>query len=1730
MRNRTIRRAAAVFLTICLVVPMVVSGGAAQKTKAADASWAGEVGDTDQDGRIDVSDLIRIKKNASESAGEQFDLNNDSACDDADATLMREFLVGKICSFYRPDTSSVNNDTHVYTVTDELDREMYSSGAAKDEKAVGMRYFLHFGTEESNPLYSVSKILETNSTAYQSSDAWEAAGGGAVGTKHWWGEPLFGYYTSLDAWVMDRDVQMLTDAGIDFLAVDMSENVIYEEQLTLLLQTLNKYYQQGFEVPKVTFTSISNESVSTALTAFYDNTAYSHLWYKRGGEVVKDTDGLSPKTVRAARSFGAAMSESAFYGSKENHQRSYNGTIHVADEDASLWGYNFAWEFEKAIADDPGIILVESWNEWTSERTAASDDSKPIVLSGNADMANSSDLQPMNGGYGDDYYMQLVDHIKQFKGSGITNRNLNTAAQTEGVSIDINGEFSQWNKVNTHYLDYTGDIADRDAEGYETGVPNKAVAIKIDRLNENDPMSFITKEAYAGGSMVSFKAYVPEGVSWWAVSWTTDPADTDLYKWTGGTAYGQVMTSTFGAWADYSVTLPDDGNNYYIYIVGAKGEWNGTKLLIDDFKITKGSDEALDQFTDGVDTGLFSIAGNDVVSLTTVKSEDSVIKYTDTTGRNDISRMKMTTDGTNLYCLVETVDAIRGFGSANCMSLFISTGNTGGCWNQYEYVVNRDSSKAADGKLTVEKYVGGRWTEAGSAAYRMEGNKLQLAISLSVLGCDDAFSLEFKWADNYSQDDIYSFYTKGDAAPYGRFNYVYEVTGKAAAIDQKLLSDEAGKMNVITKKAYPGGSEIAFRAYVPQGTNWWGISWTTDKADTDLYKWTSGKAYGQLMTSTVGAWADYSVTLPDDENQYYIYLVADKGSDCTATEPLLIDDFTITSGGVTEKDTFNGGLTHGLFDMTEKDGSGRTVVGLQTIEKTASGNKAAAIHVKHLNANGGQLNFITQDAYPGGSTVSFRAYVPEGVSGSWWGVNYVTDPSAADIYGCASKNLMSISKFGTWADYSVTLPNDGNYYYVYVGGPAGNEWGDNNLLVDDFKVTNASGSLIAKDNFNDGFGKGIFRVTTMTGSNVAVSLEEVEETVKADQAAAIKVANLCGDTGKMNFITANPYPAGSTITFDAFVPAEVGTDVWWAVDWTTDPASAGMYDHGSSGQSMASVKGEWANYTVNLPAEGGPYYFYIVGPAGDAAWKDSGNPLSLLVDNVKVISASGNIMAEDDFDHDFAEGIFSVTEGNAVSLVTRDTADDGAGIAFTAYAAPTVNRNVSADTAEQLDDAYKKLSEAGFNKAIALHEGCSTATAESGNIQDTIKLRSAVTEQAAAVVLDIADKYGVKYYVKDWSFYGLGGTATDEHGFSASQVNKETDFQSIISTMFGTTSPYIKHNAYAGNFAFDEPYVKDLEKVQWQAKYYEQAKTEAGSKGELFVNLLPAYVAENSAQLGNWWDKITGGEKVTYSEYVDKYIANIAKPYLGYVCWDNYPFMEDGHADKATREKNYLYNMQLMADKCKDTGIELRTFVQVCGDDTGIRKLDHIGDLRFQIYSGLAFGVKDFIYYGYSTSHSGAENGNCLFDYEAQQYTWLYDAAKQVNNEVHEIEQVYNEYQWADVMYKKVSSSNAMLEGLKTGNTAGSDGTVTIASCTQDTMAGIFTAKDSTSDRQNAYMFVNVADPKETLSSDVTVQFASGTRAVLVCRPGMQTVIPISSNQYTFTLSAGEGLFAVPLK
>lgn len=60
-------------------------------------------------------------------------------------------------------------------------------------------------------------------------------------------------------------------------------------------------------------------------------------------------------------------------------------------------------------------------------------------------------------------------------------------------------------------------------------------------------------------------------------------------------------------------------------------------------------------------------------------------------------------------------------------------------------------------------------------SYSMYKKYMMVAIPKSALGIStDKFAIQFKWTDNCTPGDIFSFYTDGDAAPIGRLNYVYQ--------------------------------------------------------------------------------------------------------------------------------------------------------------------------------------------------------------------------------------------------------------------------------------------------------------------------------------------------------------------------------------------------------------------------------------------------------------------------------------------------------------------------------------------------------------------------------------------------------------------------------------------------------------------------------------------------------------------------------------------------------------------------------------------------------------------------------------------------------------------------------------------------------------------------------------------------------------------------------------------
>lgn len=97
---------------------------------------------------------------------------------------------------------------------------------------------------------------------------------------------------------------MLTDAGVDFLMIDASNGGYYETKVEALLSILNKYYQQGYNVPKLTF--VTKASPGKTAKGIYENIykahpEYDHLWYRVDGKpllITSTTDANLPLVCR----------------------------------------------------------------------------------------------------------------------------------------------------------------------------------------------------------------------------------------------------------------------------------------------------------------------------------------------------------------------------------------------------------------------------------------------------------------------------------------------------------------------------------------------------------------------------------------------------------------------------------------------------------------------------------------------------------------------------------------------------------------------------------------------------------------------------------------------------------------------------------------------------------------------------------------------------------------------------------------------------------------------------------------------------------------------------------------------------------------------------------------------------------------------------------------------------------------------------------------------------------------------------------------------------------------------------------------------------------------------------------------------------------------------------------------------------------------------------------------
>ncbi len=133
-----------------------------------------------------------------------------------------------------------------------------------------------------------------------------------------------------------------------------------------------------------------------------------------------------------------------------------------ARPDAYLHGLNFQEQWERALAVDPEFIFITGWNEWLAGRfetwggitNAFPDEFSPLC---------SRDIEPMKGGFGDNYYYQMVNNIRRYKGV----RAQVPATPMLPLPLTMDGDFTAWQAIQPEYRHHRGSTLHRDFPGWK---------------------------------------------------------------------------------------------------------------------------------------------------------------------------------------------------------------------------------------------------------------------------------------------------------------------------------------------------------------------------------------------------------------------------------------------------------------------------------------------------------------------------------------------------------------------------------------------------------------------------------------------------------------------------------------------------------------------------------------------------------------------------------------------------------------------------------------------------------------------------------------------------------------------------------------------------------------------------------------------------------------------------------------------------------------------------------------------------------------------------------------------------------------------------------------------------------------------------------------------------------------------------------------------------------------
>lgn len=414
-----------------------------------------------------------------------------------------------------------------WAATDALGRTVGRYDGTRQDKQVFMFYWTWHQRHEAKGtmVKDNSEILRQYPEARYDADhpAWTENTCG----NYYWGEPIFGYYRTTDAWVSRKHAELLADAKVDGVFFDCTNaTATWDASTDTLLAAWSQAQKDGVRVPKIAFllpfspdknsltslrhlyerlyskglykdlwlywegkpvimaypNNLTNSEQDRAIREFFTfrpgqpdyvdgpNPNYPNQWgwlenYPQHGYVPQSDGTYELVTVGIAQN---ACPETKGHCSAFNkpgaHTRSYSYTKGFDPRrDGYLYGWNFAEQWERAYELNPKAVFITGWNEWIAGKYSPKNSPWTGEPFSFVDQFDSD-------------HSRDIEPVKTWGDYGdvyylqlvdrVRKFKGTEPIQKPSAPVTLKmGQWSVWNDVHPYYASYRGNTRPRDAKG-----------------------------------------------------------------------------------------------------------------------------------------------------------------------------------------------------------------------------------------------------------------------------------------------------------------------------------------------------------------------------------------------------------------------------------------------------------------------------------------------------------------------------------------------------------------------------------------------------------------------------------------------------------------------------------------------------------------------------------------------------------------------------------------------------------------------------------------------------------------------------------------------------------------------------------------------------------------------------------------------------------------------------------------------------------------------------------------------------------------------------------------------------------------------------------------------------------------------------------------------------------------------------------------------------------------